>query len=126
MVSAIITTYKREPSMVLRALDSVLAQTYNDLEVIIVDDSPNDYSQRENVRLAVKRKQEDNTAVYRAVNGADVLIEPEIIATSRRKRVAIGVRVIEKRESQLLEVVGALHASRRFARRLNRRQEKTD
>ena len=61
MVSAIITTYKREPEMVLRALDSVLAQTYKDMEIIVVDDSPSDYSARGNVRNAIEKRQHENT-----------------------------------------------------------------
>ena len=64
MVSAIITTYKRNPTMVLRALDSVLSQSYKDIEVIIVDDSPSDYSLRENVRLAIKRRQKEHSKIY--------------------------------------------------------------
>lgn len=60
MVSAIITTYKREPSMVLRALDSIIAQTYRDIEIIVVDDSPADYSERDAVRLAVIQRQSEN------------------------------------------------------------------
>ncbi len=46
MVSAIITTYKRPPEMVKRASKSVLNQTYKDIELIIVDDSPETYEQR--------------------------------------------------------------------------------
>ena len=53
MVSAIITTYKREPEMVLRALDSILGQTYRNIEIIVVDDSPGDYPHREDVKKAV-------------------------------------------------------------------------
>lgn len=60
MVSAIITTYKRKPAMVLRALDSIIAQTYRDIEIIIVDDSPADYSKRDAVRSAVMERQSEN------------------------------------------------------------------
>ena len=49
MVSAIVTTFKREPSMVLRAIKSILTQTYKDIEIIVVDDSPNDYPLRNQV-----------------------------------------------------------------------------
>ncbi len=63
MVSAIITTYKREPAMVLRALDSVLAQTYRDMEIIVVDDSPDDYSEREEVREAIEKRQADSVDI---------------------------------------------------------------
>ena len=45
-VTAVITTHKREPEMVERALKSVLAQTHPDMEVIVVGDSPADFPQR--------------------------------------------------------------------------------
>lgn len=53
MVTAVITTYKRGPAMVLRALNSILQQTLKDIEVIVVDDSPDDYSFRDDVKAMV-------------------------------------------------------------------------
>jgi len=41
MISAIVTTYNR-PDLVREAIDSALAQTYEDLEVIVVDDGSTD------------------------------------------------------------------------------------
>lgn len=47
-VSVIITTYKRSPEILFRAIESVINQTYKDTELIIVNDDPdtnisNDY-----------------------------------------------------------------------------------
>ena len=60
MISVIITTYKREPSLIIRALHSVLSQTYKDIEIIVVDDSPADYPNRKDVEKAVYDCQKEN------------------------------------------------------------------
>ncbi len=60
MISSVITTYKREPNMVLRALDSIIHQTYRDIEIIVVDDSPNSYELRQEVKEAVLKRNEEN------------------------------------------------------------------
>ena len=60
MVSAIITTYKRAPEIVERAILSVLYQTYGDIEIIVVDDSPRDYKLRSAVRETVKKYENRN------------------------------------------------------------------
>ncbi len=49
-VTAIITTCRREPEIVRRALMSVVSQTYPNIEIIIVDDSPDSFEQRDQVR----------------------------------------------------------------------------
>ena len=54
MVSVIITTYKREPETVERAAKSILEQTYKDIELIIVDDSPASFDKRIAVEKRVK------------------------------------------------------------------------
>ena len=55
MVSVVITTCRREPDILRRAMDSVIHQTYSDWEMIIVDDSPADYPLRNVVRDMVEQ-----------------------------------------------------------------------
>lgn len=75
-ILAAITTCRRKPEMVERAIKSVLAQTYKDWYLVVVDDSPNNYEYRDSVRkmiegYGIKYIQHDkNYGVCRARNTA--------------------------------------------------------
>ena len=60
-VSVIIPTYKRKKEMVNRAVESVLNQTYNNIEIILIDDNakPEHQSYREEIENYVKEKNND-------------------------------------------------------------------
>ena len=54
MILAAITTYKRPPEMLDRAVKSVLSQTFQDWHLLIVDDSPQDYNLRNEVKSMIE------------------------------------------------------------------------
>lgn len=51
MVSVIIPTYKRNVKILERAVQSVRNQTYDNLEIIVIDDSPENFEGRKAVQL---------------------------------------------------------------------------
>lgn len=53
LVSVIILTHKRPPEMLLQAVKSAIAQSYRNLEILVVDDSPPDYPLRDDVMRAL-------------------------------------------------------------------------
>ena len=53
LVTIIVTTHKRPKEMVSRAIKSIVDQTYKNLEIIVVDDSPSDYEFRNEVYEAI-------------------------------------------------------------------------
>lgn len=63
MILAAITTCKRKPEMLERALKSVVNQTYKDWNLLVVDDSPADYEFREDVRKMVERYSENDKRI---------------------------------------------------------------
>ena len=63
MITAVITTCKRKPEMVERALKSVLAQTYTNWNLIVVDDSPADYEFRDGVKQMVNTYAQNDSRI---------------------------------------------------------------
>ena len=54
LITCAITTHKRKPEIVERALKSILSQTYKKIEVFVVDDSPPDWEYRNDVKYMVE------------------------------------------------------------------------
>lgn len=59
-VSVIIPTYKRSVGYVSRAIESVLNQTYPNVEVIVIDDSTDEYEGRKEVKDYIDSLQKSN------------------------------------------------------------------
>ena len=57
LVSAIITTYKREISVLEEAINSVEKQSYGNIEIIVVDDNPNESELCSRIRELCDRHQ---------------------------------------------------------------------
>lgn len=49
LISVVVPTYKRKPELIKRAIDSILRQTYDNLELLVIDDSPSDFEHRKEV-----------------------------------------------------------------------------
>lgn len=67
-VSVIITTHNRSSELVLRAVNSVLNQTYEFIEIIVVDDSENDFPERNDVEQAVRNASESIIYIRHSAN----------------------------------------------------------
>ena len=65
LVSVIIPTYKRKLDYVSNALQSVLNQTYDDIEIIVVDDSPNDFPYRDEIKNYIEKLNDDRVIYIR-------------------------------------------------------------
>lgn len=63
-VSVIIPTYKREIKYLSRAINSIKSQTYNNIEVIIVDDNPSDSDYRKQVMKFMQQYSDDPNVIY--------------------------------------------------------------
>ncbi len=82
LVSAVISTHKRQTDIVERALKSVLAQSYKPIEVIVVDDSPEDYEHRQNVRTMVESYQGVRYIAHEKCQGACVARNTGLMAAA--------------------------------------------
>ena len=59
MISCIVTTYKRPVGVLKRAVDSILCQTFQDIEIIVINDAPEDTVQSEAIRKLLNRYNKD-------------------------------------------------------------------
>lgn len=51
LVTVIIPTYERTVEYLSRAVQSVIKQTYRDIELIVIDDSPDSYEHRDEIKI---------------------------------------------------------------------------
>lgn len=63
LVSVVIPTFRR-PHLIDRAINSVLNQTYKNLEVIVVDDNAPDTIERKNTQIAISRYKNIDNVKY--------------------------------------------------------------
>lgn len=67
LVTAVITTYKRQIEVVNRSLISIINQNYDNIEIIVVNDYPEDYKLVEDLRNLINQFVEKRTIRYLVV-----------------------------------------------------------
>lgn len=63
-VTVIIPTYKRSVDFLSRAVKSVINQTYSNIEIIVIDDSPSDYEGRDQIKKYMSGITNDSIRYY--------------------------------------------------------------
>ena len=64
LVSVVIPTYKRSVRYLSRAVSSVIMQSYKNLEIIVIDDSPSDYEYRDEIKKYMEDLEYPNISYY--------------------------------------------------------------
>src|SRR5699024_5200652 len=59
LVSVIIPTFERSPNLIDRSIKSAQNQTYSNLEIIVIDDSPSTYKKRNEVEKYINSLEDD-------------------------------------------------------------------
>lgn len=68
LVTVVITTYKRKPEIVKRALDSIIGQTYGNLEIYVVNDCPTDKELAAELKKMIESSAKDRKVEYIVVD----------------------------------------------------------
>ena len=63
-VTVIIPTYKRSVDFLSRAVKSVMNQTYTNIEIIVIDDSPSDYKGRDQIKKYMQGISKENIKYF--------------------------------------------------------------
>lgn len=63
-VTVIIPTYKRSVDFLSRAVKSVMDQTYSNIEIIVIDDSPSDYEGRDQIKKYMRCINDDRVRYF--------------------------------------------------------------
>lgn len=71
LVSIIMPTYKRKPELVERAISSLITQSYANIEIIVIDDSPADYQYRLMVKELVDTLAKNDNRIYYYQNASN-------------------------------------------------------
>lgn len=82
-VSVITPTYKRETKYLLRAIKSIKEGSYQNVEIVVVDDNPPDSQYRKDVVEFMKKYEEDSDVIY--------FINPENVGGSFARNNGISV-----------------------------------
>lgn len=71
LVSVIMPTYKRKPELVERAMNSLITQSYANIEIVVVDDSPGDYQYRAIVKALLDKLASRDSRIYYYQNASN-------------------------------------------------------
>lgn len=83
LVTAVITTYKRKPEVVKRALNSIIEQTYNNIEIFVINDCPADKKLVKELRKMIVESSRNRRVKYIVVENNGGACKARNIAIER-------------------------------------------
>lgn len=121
LVTAVITTYKRKPEVVKRALNSIIEQTYNNIEIFVINDCPADKKLVKELRKMIVESSRNRRVNYIVVENNGGACKARNIAIERAtgkyfaclddddewlpEKIELQVQALEKQRGLLLHIV---------------------